>query len=157
MLVILFLEKKTLSLSICSQTNLGAVFMCFLSDSLALYNIRSFENKITYFLFVGESNSKLHKDFKSFLVMYSKSLVDTFLWFNFHLQITYGDPTVRMSHLRRPIYNWKITLYNIGKFWPFHLTGVWGSIFSFSPFHKLFSCQKVRCFSMICIKFSRLS
>lgn len=79
MLVILFLEKKTLSLSICSQTNLGAVFMCFLSDSLALYNIRSFENKITYFLFVGESNSKLHKDFKSFLVMYSKSLVDTFL------------------------------------------------------------------------------
>ncbi|XP_054792894.1 uncharacterized protein LOC129316248 isoform X2 [Prosopis cineraria] len=29
------------------------------------------------------------------------------------LHITYGDPTVRMPHLRRPMYNWKITLHNI--------------------------------------------
>ncbi|XP_057456928.1 uncharacterized protein LOC130747890 isoform X2 [Lotus japonicus] len=29
------------------------------------------------------------------------------------LYITYGDPTVRMPHLSKPVYNWKITLYNI--------------------------------------------
>ncbi|XP_028797220.1 EEF1A lysine methyltransferase 4-like [Neltuma alba] len=30
-----------------------------------------------------------------------------------YLLITYGDPTVRMPHLRRRMYNWKVTLYNI--------------------------------------------
>ncbi|OIV99672.1 hypothetical protein TanjilG_17482 [Lupinus angustifolius] len=30
-----------------------------------------------------------------------------------YMLITYGDPTVRMPHLSRPVYNWKITLYNI--------------------------------------------
>lgn len=30
-----------------------------------------------------------------------------------YMLITYGDPTVRMPHLRRPMYNWKITLHNI--------------------------------------------
>ncbi|XP_027908715.1 EEF1A lysine methyltransferase 4 isoform X2 [Vigna unguiculata] len=30
-----------------------------------------------------------------------------------YILITYGDPTVRMPHLSRPVYNWKITLYNI--------------------------------------------
>ncbi|XP_047157199.1 EEF1A lysine methyltransferase 4 isoform X2 [Vigna umbellata] len=29
------------------------------------------------------------------------------------LMITYGDPTVRMPHLSRPVFNWKIMLYNI--------------------------------------------
>nr|XP_028952344.1 EEF1A lysine methyltransferase 4-like isoform X3 [Malus domestica] len=29
------------------------------------------------------------------------------------LQITYGDPKVRMPHLRRPVYNWKVCLYTI--------------------------------------------
>ncbi|KAD5802879.1 hypothetical protein E3N88_14239 [Mikania micrantha] len=29
------------------------------------------------------------------------------------LQITYGDPTVRMPHINRPVYNWKIDLYII--------------------------------------------
>ncbi|KAM1468989.1 hypothetical protein ACFX14_039709 [Malus domestica] len=29
------------------------------------------------------------------------------------LQITYGDPTVRMPHLSRPVYNWKVCLYVI--------------------------------------------
>ncbi|KAH1219746.1 EEF1A lysine methyltransferase 4 [Glycine max] len=28
-------------------------------------------------------------------------------------EITYGDPTVRMPHISRPVFNWKITLYNI--------------------------------------------
>ncbi|KAJ1400255.1 S-adenosyl-L-methionine-dependent methyltransferase [Sesbania bispinosa] len=32
-----------------------------------------------------------------------------------YMLITYGDPTVRMPHLSRPVYNWKITLYNIRK------------------------------------------
>lgn len=30
-----------------------------------------------------------------------------------YMLITYGDPTVRMPHLNRPVYNWKITLYII--------------------------------------------
>ncbi|KAF2319663.1 hypothetical protein GH714_017901 [Hevea brasiliensis] len=30
-----------------------------------------------------------------------------------YMLITYGDPTVRMLHLRRPVYNWKIVLYII--------------------------------------------
>lgn len=31
------------------------------------------------------------------------------------MQITYGDPTVRMPHINRPVYNWKIDLYIIRK------------------------------------------
>nr|GMD65328.1 methyltransferase-like protein 13 [Ipomoea batatas] len=30
-----------------------------------------------------------------------------------YMLITYGDPSVRMPHLNRPVYNWKIELYNI--------------------------------------------
>ncbi|KAL2329316.1 hypothetical protein Fmac_022743 [Flemingia macrophylla] len=30
-----------------------------------------------------------------------------------YILITYGDPTVRMPHISRPVFNWKITLYNI--------------------------------------------
>ncbi|KAM7472549.1 hypothetical protein LguiA_010732 [Lonicera macranthoides] len=30
-----------------------------------------------------------------------------------YMLITYGDPTVRMPHLSRPVYNWKIELYII--------------------------------------------
>ncbi|KAJ9174569.1 hypothetical protein P3X46_013204 [Hevea brasiliensis] len=30
-----------------------------------------------------------------------------------YMLITYGDPTVRMLHLSRPVYNWKIILYII--------------------------------------------
>ncbi|XP_015580120.1 EEF1A lysine methyltransferase 4 isoform X1 [Ricinus communis] len=30
-----------------------------------------------------------------------------------YMLITYGDPTVRMLHLSRPVYNWKIVLYII--------------------------------------------
>ncbi|MED6119283.1 hypothetical protein PIB30_010526 [Stylosanthes scabra] len=30
-----------------------------------------------------------------------------------YMLITYGDPTVRMPHINRPVYNWKISLYNI--------------------------------------------
>ncbi|CAN6444822.1 unnamed protein product [Victoria cruziana] len=30
-----------------------------------------------------------------------------------YMLVTYGDPTVRMLHLNRPQYNWKITLYII--------------------------------------------
>ncbi|KAL3537556.1 hypothetical protein ACH5RR_000922 [Cinchona calisaya] len=30
-----------------------------------------------------------------------------------YLLITYGDPTVRIPHLNRPVYNWKIELYII--------------------------------------------
>ncbi|BAT91300.1 EEF1A lysine methyltransferase 4 isoform X1 [Vigna umbellata] len=30
-----------------------------------------------------------------------------------YILITYGDPTVRMPHLSRPVFNWKIMLYNI--------------------------------------------
>ncbi|BFG20298.1 hypothetical protein CerSpe_065720 [Prunus speciosa] len=30
-----------------------------------------------------------------------------------YLLITYGDPTVRMPHLIRPVYNWKVNLYII--------------------------------------------
>ncbi|KAL4561977.1 hypothetical protein LXL04_034163 [Taraxacum kok-saghyz] len=30
-----------------------------------------------------------------------------------YMLITYGDPTVRMSHINRPAYNWKIDLYII--------------------------------------------
>ncbi|KAK9058084.1 hypothetical protein SSX86_022924 [Deinandra increscens subsp. villosa] len=30
-----------------------------------------------------------------------------------YMLITYGDPTVRMSHINRPVYNWKIDLYII--------------------------------------------
>ncbi|KAM7267874.1 hypothetical protein ACFE04_010040 [Oxalis oulophora] len=30
-----------------------------------------------------------------------------------YLLITYGDPKVRMPHLRRPVYNWEIELYII--------------------------------------------
>ncbi|KAM7265022.1 hypothetical protein ACFE04_002705 [Oxalis oulophora] len=33
-----------------------------------------------------------------------------------YLLITYGDPTVRMLHLRRPVYNWDIQLYILRKF-----------------------------------------
>jgi hypothetical protein len=33
----------------------------------------------------------------------------------FHIQITYGDPKVRMPHLTRSIYSWKIVLYAIRK------------------------------------------
>lgn len=31
------------------------------------------------------------------------------------LQITYGDPTVRMPHINRSVYNWNIELYIIRK------------------------------------------
>ncbi|XP_050104729.1 uncharacterized protein LOC126584363 isoform X2 [Malus sylvestris] len=30
-----------------------------------------------------------------------------------YMLITYGDPKVRMPHLRRPVYNWKVCLYTI--------------------------------------------
>ncbi|XP_076941601.1 uncharacterized protein LOC143615655 [Bidens hawaiensis] len=30
-----------------------------------------------------------------------------------YMLITYGDPTVRMPHINRPVYNWKIDLYII--------------------------------------------
>lgn len=30
-----------------------------------------------------------------------------------YMLITYGDPTVRMPHLRRPVYNWNVMLYII--------------------------------------------
>ncbi|XP_010279520.1 PREDICTED: methyltransferase-like protein 13 isoform X2 [Nelumbo nucifera] len=30
-----------------------------------------------------------------------------------YMLITYGDPTVRIPHLNRPVFNWKITLYII--------------------------------------------
>ncbi|CAH9085372.1 unnamed protein product [Cuscuta epithymum] len=30
-----------------------------------------------------------------------------------YMLITYGDPTVRMPHLNRPVYSWNIELYNI--------------------------------------------
>ncbi|RVX00375.1 Methyltransferase-like protein 13 [Vitis vinifera] len=30
-----------------------------------------------------------------------------------YMLITYGDPTVRMPHLGRPVYNWKVVLYVI--------------------------------------------
>ncbi|KAK6143188.1 hypothetical protein DH2020_023536 [Rehmannia glutinosa] len=30
-----------------------------------------------------------------------------------YMLITYGDPTVRMPHINRPVYNWKIELYII--------------------------------------------
>lgn len=39
----------------------------------------------------------------------------TFSWFSIW-QITYGDPTVRMPHLNRPAYDWKILLYIIRMF-----------------------------------------
>ncbi|KAJ0792644.1 putative endothelin-converting enzyme 1 [Helianthus annuus] len=32
-----------------------------------------------------------------------------------YMLITYGDPTVRMPHINRPVYNWKIDLYIIRK------------------------------------------
>nr|XP_016513608.1 PREDICTED: methyltransferase-like protein 13 isoform X1 [Nicotiana tabacum] len=33
-----------------------------------------------------------------------------------YMLITYGDPTARMPHLSRPVFNWKIELYIIRKF-----------------------------------------
>lgn len=48
----------------------------------------------------------------------------TQLYGNSQLQITYGDPNVRMPHLNRPAYNWQIVLYIICKALFIHNRGV---------------------------------